>query len=209
MNTWFTNEAMIRSVIDKDLHVIGMVEVLRQRYIYKDQEYTLGELRKQLIITSNKEIIGSICVQIKHGIPVKLVFVQNRNKRSQWLTILSSDIHLDDQEIVRIYGMRWSIEVFFKPTKSFLKLGSEFQGRSFDMLISHTTIVFARYILLEWERRHNQDERTSGTLFLMFCDEVKEVDFKTALQELMAFLNEIKKTRSEGMKMIIISQVQQ
>jgi hypothetical protein len=61
--------------------------------------------------------------------------------------------------------MRWSIEVFFKSAKSLLKLGSEFQGRSYDMLIAHTTIVFTRYILLEWERRHNQDSRSYGELF--------------------------------------------
>lgn len=29
-------------------------------------------------------------------------------------------------------------------TKSYLKLGTEFQGHSFDQLISHTTIVFAK-----------------------------------------------------------------
>ena len=62
-----------------------------------------------------------------------------------WLVLLSTDLALTDAEIVRIYGMRWSIETFFKFAKSYLKLGTEFQGRSFDMLISHTTIVFARY----------------------------------------------------------------
>lgn len=46
------------------------------------------------------------------------------------------------------YKMRWDIEVFFKCTKSLLRLQKEFQGRSYDLLISHTTIVFSRYILL-------------------------------------------------------------
>jgi hypothetical protein len=44
---------------------------------------------------------------------------------------LSTDLTLDANEIIRIYGMRWSIETFFKFTKSHLKLGTEFQGRSF------------------------------------------------------------------------------
>ena len=145
----------------------------------------------------------------KHGIPVKLVFVQNRNKRREWLVILSSDLQLSNEEIVRIYGLRWCIEVFFKSTNSFLKLGSEFQGRSFDMIISHTTIVFTRYILLEWERRNNQDERTFGKLFFMFCDEVKDVDFKKALQDLMSFLIDFKNTTKKAMKVDISSQVLQ
>jgi hypothetical protein len=61
----------------------------------------------------------------------------------------STDRALDAAEVVRIYGMRWSIETFFKFTKSYLKLGTEFQGRSFDMLISHTTVVFSRYLVME------------------------------------------------------------
>ena len=209
MDTWFTNEPMIQNVISKNLHVIGMVKDLKQRYGYKDSNYTLKELRKQLPTARNKAILGSLNVNTKHGIPVKLVFVQNRNKRREWLVILSSDLQLSNEEIVRIYGLRWCIEVFFKSTNSFLKLGSEFQGRSFDMIISHTTIVFTRYILLEWERRNNQDERTFGKLFFMFCDEVKDVDFKKALQDLMSFLIDFKNTTKKAMKVDISSQVLQ
>ncbi len=209
MDSWFTNEPMIKDVLYKNLHVIGMVKALRQKYSYKGSTFTLKELRKQLPISRKKEILGSLNVETKHGIPVKLVFVQNRNKRREWLVVLSTDTHLDDDEIIRIYGMRWSIEVFFKSTKSFLKLGSEFQGRSFDMLISHTTIVFTRYILLEWERRQNQDERTFGNLFFMFCDEVKDVDFKTALHDLMAFLIDLNNTSTKAVKQNIMCQVSQ
>src|SRR5690606_21273955 len=74
-------------------------------------------------------------------------------KKSDWLAILSTDCTLSDQEIIRIYGMRWDIEVFFKTTKSLLKLEKEFQSRSYDALISHTTIVFTRYIVLSWQNR--------------------------------------------------------
>lgn len=88
-------------------------------------------------------------------------------------------------EIVRIYGMRWNIETFFKFAKSHLKLGTEFQGRSYDMFISHTTIVFSRYLILEWERRQNCDYRTLGGLFFVCCDEVRDVDLKTALLQLI------------------------
>lgn len=63
--------------------------------------------------------------------------------------------------------MRWSIETFYKVTKSYLKLGTEFQGRSFEQLISHTTIVFNRYLAMEYERRQTSNDRTLGGLF--FC----------------------------------------
>ncbi|EGW37735.1 hypothetical protein DOT_4368, partial [Desulfosporosinus sp. OT] len=76
----------------------------------------------------------------------------------------------------------------FKVAKSHLKLGTEFQGRSFDMMISHTTIVFTRYLILEWERRQNNDERSLGGLFYLFADEVMDLDLKTALRQLMTFV---------------------
>ena len=84
--------------------------------------------------------------------------------------------------------MRWGIETFFKVAKSHLKLGTEFQGRSFDMMISHTTIVLTRYLILEWERRQNNDERSLGGSFYLFADEVMDLDLKTALRQLMAFV---------------------
>jgi len=72
------------------------------------------------------------------------------------------------------HGIRWDIETFFKCTKSFLQLGKEFQERCFDMLISHTTIVFARYIMLSWQHRQQGDFRILGGLFLAMCDELAE-----------------------------------
>ena len=131
-------------------------------------------------------IFGSLFVTTKKGIPVKIVFVRNRNKKSECLYILSTNTLLSDSEIVRIYGNRWSIECFFKASKSFLKLGTEFQCRSYSAMVSHTTIVFVRYILLEWIRRNENDERSYGELFYMFCDDIQDMDLTNALQSLMA-----------------------
>lgn len=74
-------------------------------------------------------------------------------------------------------------QTFFKCTKSVLKLQKEFQGRSYDTLISHTTIVYTRYILLAWQHRQNTDDRTLGRLFSILCDEVSELDWAVALQQ--------------------------
>jgi len=74
---------------------------------------------------------------------------------------------------VRIYGKRWDIEVFFKMCKSYLNLSKEFQGRSYDCMVAHTTIVFTRYIMLALERRNGNDLRTLGELFtfaVMSCE---------------------------------------
>ena len=199
MDSWFTQAPLLRKLVEKEMHVIGMVKELKQRYLCKDQKLSLKELFEITPKNRKAAIMGSAVVQTACGMPLKIVFVQNRNNRREWLSILSTDIGLDNAEIVRIYGMRWSIETFFKFAKSYLKLGTEFQGRSFDMLISHTTIVFTRYLVLEWERRNNCDDRTFGWLFYLFCDEVRDMDLKSALQHLMVFILTIldKKPRDE------------
>ena len=58
-------------------------------------------------------------------IPAKVVYVRNRNKRKEYLYLISTDVNLDENEIIQIYGKRWDIEVFFKVCKSYLNLSRE------------------------------------------------------------------------------------
>ncbi|QNB48296.1 hypothetical protein BR63_04525 [Thermanaerosceptrum fracticalcis] len=82
--------------------------------------------------------------------------------------------------LIRIYGLRWDIEVYFKMCKSFLRLAKEFQSRTYDAMIAHTTIVCIRYMLLAVENREQKDSRTHGEIFYQFCDEVTDLDFTQA-----------------------------
>ena len=190
MDTWFTTEPMIGAILNTGLDVIGMVKQLKQRYTYNGKQYKLQELKKFVCFDGARNIFGSLIVTTKTGIPVKIVFVRNRNKKSECLYILSTDTSLSNSEIVRIYGNRWSIECFFKSSKSFLKLGTEFQSHNYGAMVSHTTIVFTRYIILEWIRRNQNDQKTYGKLFYMFCDDIQDMDLTNALQSLMALFVE-------------------
>ncbi len=106
------------------------------------------------------------------GVTAKVVFVRNRNKSRAWLALLSTDTSLSDKEVVRIYWKRWDIETVFKMAKSCLRLAKKFQGRSYDLMVVHTTIVFTRYIMLVAVlSRDDKDVRTLGTLFNDCCDE--------------------------------------
>ncbi|HET6871650.1 MAG TPA: transposase, partial [Sporolactobacillaceae bacterium] len=209
MDTWFTQQPLIQSIVDQGLDVIGMVKATNQRYIVNQRRVGLKDLYRLASPTKHsKGILRSIHTTMANGIPVKVVFVQNRNKKSEWLAILSTDCTLTEKEIVCIYGIRWDIEVFFKTTKSLLKLQKEFQGRSFDLLISHTTIVFSRYILLSWQNRCHNDHRTLGGLFYELCDEIDELDWAVALQELIELLEDALKQTTHKFKKLIKSQLQ-
>ena len=207
MDTWFTTEPMIQAILELGLDVIGMVKQLKQRYYFNGKLYTLPELQEFVNYNGASSIFGSLYVTTKNGIPVKIVFVRNRNKKSECLYLLSTNTMLSDSEIVRIYGNRWSIECFFKASKSFMKLGTEFQSRSYSAMVSHTMIVFVRYILLEWIRRNQNDERSYGELFYMFCEDIQDMDLTNALQSLMALFVNIAKTFSVQITEIIKNQV--
>jgi len=209
MDHWFTHEPMIKSCLAEGIDVIGMVKQMKQKYTYKGKKYELKELRTLLPKCRNGNIIGSVIVKTKTGISVKLVYVKNRNKKHDWLVILSTDCSLSNEEIVRTYGNRWSIEVFFKSTKSFMKIGNEFQGRSYDMMISHTTIVFTRYIMIEWLRREEKDQKTLGELFFRFCEDIQDMDLATALQNLMSLVVELTGEAKSIATETIKSQLQQ
>lgn len=209
MDSWFAQAPLMRELMARGLHVIGMIKDVKQRYRFGDQRLTLRELYASLPKSKSSDILGSVTVQTACGLPVKLVFVQNRNRRREWLVLVSTDLALNDAEIVRIYGMRWSIETFFKFAKSYLKLGTEFQGRSFDLLISHTTIVFTRYLMLEWERRHENDDRSLGGLFFLFSDEVRDLDLKTVLQRLIEYFLKLAEAKTKRDKSAVFCQLQQ
>ncbi|EHL15064.1 hypothetical protein HMPREF9629_01997 [Peptoanaerobacter stomatis] len=51
----------------------------------------------------------------------------------------------------------------FKVSKDLLKLGKEFKIVNFDMMISHISIVFTRYMVLEYLKRANNDFRYPTT----------------------------------------------
>ena len=109
MDTWFTTEPMLKEILDTGIHAIGMVKQLQQRYTYNGRQYTLPGLKKLVDFSGARNIFGSLVVTTKTGIPVKIVFVRNRNKKSECLYLLSTDTSLNDAEIVRIYGNRWSV----------------------------------------------------------------------------------------------------
>lgn len=207
MDTWFTTEPMLKEILLLGIDVIGMVKQLKQRYTYCGKQYTLPELKQFVRFEGAKNIFGSLVVTTKTGIPVKIVFVRNRNKKSECLYILSTNCSLDNAEIVRIYGNRWSIECFFKSSKSFLKLGTEFQSRTYDAMVSHTAIVFTRYTILEWIRRNQNDQKTYGELFFMFCEDIQDMDLTNALQSLMALFVEHISTLSADITSYIKSKV--
>ena len=185
MDSWFTMPATV-TALAKHIDVIGMVKKSPKIfYRYNGHAMDLmniyGKLKKR---RGRAKILASTLVQLKDGRVVKLVFVRDKRKKD-WLALLSTDTSLPDADVVRIYGKRWDIEVFFKMAKQHLKLAKEIQCRDFDALIAHTSIVFMRYMFLAYQCRVETDHRTFGELFYLCCDEVSDISFIEALYRIL------------------------
>lgn len=210
MDSWFTHAPLIQEIRRRKIHVIGMVKNDNKRYLVDGQRLSLKELYAVASRVEGKHhhILRLIRTELAPGIPVIIVFVRHRSKKNEWLALLSTDLTLTAPDIIRIYRMRWDIEVFFKCAKSLLRLQKEFQGRSYDLLVSHTTIVFSRYILLAWQHRQSTDVRSFGGLFYLLCDEVGELDWAVALQQLLDLIQEVASKVGRKLSVLIQRQLQ-
>ena len=105
--------------------------------------------------------------------------------------MISTNVNLDENEIIRIYGKRWDIEVFFKLCKSYLNLSRECNSLSYDAMTAHTAVVFTRYMMLSLESRESSDTRSLGELFLYFSDEMADITWIQAFQMLLQMFRTI------------------
>ena len=186
---WFANPAQITAIKSRNMDVIAMIKKSsRIKYGYKGEQLNIKE-----IYSRNKKRRGRskylLSVDIMLGkenpFPAKIVCVRNKANRKDWLAFLCTDPDLCEEEIIRIYGKRWQIEVFFKTCKSMLNLIGECHSLSYDALTAHTAIVFTRYMLLALEQRQNEDQRTLGELFFFLVDEMADITFSRSLCILM------------------------
>ena len=100
----------------------------------------------------------NVMVGKDHKIPAKIVCVRNKKNKKDWIAFICTAPDLSEEEIIRIYGKRWQIEVFFKTCKSYLQLITECHSLSYDALTAHVAIVFTRYLMIAMEQRRCEDE---------------------------------------------------
>jgi len=192
MDSWFSFPSVVRSVMGR-IHVICMVKnTPKVFYEVEGQFLTLSRIHRKLRKRSGRtKIKGSVAVGIGEGKMAKLVFVRSRLGGSKWLAVLCTDLSLPDDEVIRIYGKRWDIEVFFKMAKQYLRLDSEIQVRDFDAILAHSTIVMIRYIFLAVEQRMASDQRTIGGLFLATGEEIRDISLADALVRILSLALDI------------------
>lgn len=180
-DTWFSSPAQLIAVKNLGLDAIAMVKKSsRICYEYEGKQFSIKKIfnickkrrgRSKYLLSVN------VMAGKDEQIPARIVCVRNKKNKKDWIAFICTDPNLSEEEIIRIYGKRWQIEVFFKTCKSYLQLISECHSLSYDALTAHTAIVFTRYLMIAMEQRRGEDDRTLGEIFYFFTDELQDITF--------------------------------
>ena len=185
-DSWFSSPKTITALkTNCELDTIAMVKKSSKiKYGYQGGRYSIKEIYKQCKKRRGRsKYLLSVDVTVgDEAIPAKIVCVRNKGKRKDWLAIISTDTAISAEEIIRIYGKRWDIEVFFKTCKSYLHLVKECRSLSYDALTAHVSIVFARYMMLAVTQRCNTDDKTICELFFRLMDELDDITFSQSMR---------------------------
>ena len=184
-DSWFSNPAQLIAIKGLGLDSIAMIKKSsRIRYEYDGQQLSINKIfgickkrrgRSKYLLSVN------VMVGKDQKIPAKIVCVRNKKNKKDWIAFICTNPDLSEEEIIRIYGKRWQIEVFFKTCKTYLHLISECHSLSYDALTAHVAIVFARYMMIAMEQRQNEDFRSLGEIFFYFTDELADITFAQSL----------------------------
>ena len=185
-DSWFSSPKTITSLKkDCKLDTIAMIKKSSKiQYGYLGDRLNIKEIyRKNRKRRGRSKYLLSVEVTVgEEAIPAKIVCVRNRSKKKDWLAIISTDPSLSEEEIIRIYGKRWDIEVFFKSCKSYLRLVKECQSLSYDAMTAHVSIVFTRYMMLSVAQRRNEDDKSICELFFYLADEMEDITFSQSMR---------------------------
>lgn len=185
-DSWFTSPKTIVALKqEQKLDVIAMVKKSSKvKYAYQGEMLDIKKIySKNRKRRGRSKYLLSIEVTVgAEAIPAKIVCIRNKSKKKDWLAIISTDTSLSEEEIIRVYGKRWDIEVFFKSCKSYLRLVKECRSLSYDALTAHVSIVFTRYMMLSVAQRRNEDDKTICELFFCLADELDDITFSQSMR---------------------------
>jgi hypothetical protein len=190
-DSWFSSKKFIRtirSIKNGAMHVVCGVRKDKRKYTYKGEKVNA----KQLLKILKKESKPKRCrkwntryyeVVVEYeGIGTVKLYLCRFPYQKKWRLYLSTDTKLTFIKMMEIYSIRWSIEIFFKEAKQFLRLG-KCQSRDFDAQIASITISCILYIFLSYIRRIN-DYESLGGLFEAISDDLNEKNLAQRLWQL-------------------------
>ena len=158
VDSWFMCEELISFIFKKPtMFILGMCKMGNAKYACNGKLYSAKQLLnrcKRTLKMKRARYIFARYYVIDVGyknMQVRLYFCQYRNQKT-WNLLLTDNMKLSFDDAIKIYQIRWGIEVFFKEAKQYLKLG-KCQSNDFDAQIADISIILITYMMLSLKRR--------------------------------------------------------
>ena len=171
VDSWYSKPVFMKEMNDLGLKVISRIANNNKIWNFTAKEKTLNaiytkfkKLKTEKAGTYGKKIkfkYFSVIVEHKNAGKIKIVFIKTKEKL---IPIASTNIEINDEEIIEIYKRRWDIEQGYKELREHFGFGKE-ENRIYEALIARITLSFLSYNIVSYINRMNNEPKTIGGLF--------------------------------------------
>jgi len=171
VDSWYSKPAFIKEMNHLGLKVITRIANNNKIWNFTAKEKTLNaiyekfkSLKKEKAVTYGKKVkfkYFSVVVEHKNAGKIKIVFIKTKEKL---IPIASTDLEINDEEIIDIYKRRWDIEQGYKELREHFGFGKE-ENRIYEALIARITLSFFSYNIVSYINRMSNEPKTIGGLF--------------------------------------------
>jgi IS4 transposase len=171
VDSWYSKPVFLAQMNKLGLKVISRIANNNKIWNFTAKEKTLNaiyekfkKLKTEKAGTYGKKIkfkYFSVIVEHKNAGKIKIVFIKTKEKL---IPIASTDLEINDEEIIEIYKRRWDIEQGYKELREHFGFGKE-ENRIYEALIARITLSFFTYNIVSYINRMSNEPKTIGGLF--------------------------------------------
>ncbi len=197
VDSWYSKPVFLQEMNTLGLRVISRIANSNKIWNFIGKEKTLEAIynKYKKLKTEKQGHYGkkikfyyfSVVVEHKTAGKVKIVFIKTKEKL---IPIVSTDLTINDEEIIEIYKRRWDIEQGYKELREHFGFGKE-ENRIYEALIARITLSFFTYNIVSYINRISNEPKTIGGLFKDLECELHTLAI--AMQTFIVILEEIAK----------------
>jgi hypothetical protein len=171
VDSWYSKPVFIQEMNSLGLKVITRIANNNKIWNFVGKQKSLDAIysKAKVATTAKKGTYGkkikftylSVIVEHRNAGKLKIVFIKTTDKL---IPIISTDLTLDDKEIIEIYKRRWDIEQGYKELRQYFGFGKE-QNRIYEALVARITLSFFTYNIVSYINRISNEPQTIGGLF--------------------------------------------
>lgn len=171
VDSWYSKPVFIKEMNDMGLKVISRIANNNKIWNFTGKEKTLNAIYEKSKKITNEKMgkygkkiqfnYFSVVVEHKNAGKIKIVFLKTSDNL---IPIASTDLEINDEEVIEIYKRRWDIEQGYKELREHFGFGKE-ENRIYEALIARMTLSFFAYNIVSYINRISHEPKTIGGLF--------------------------------------------